>query len=309
MRDPAILLLDEATSALDPGAEAAINRTIGQLAPGRTVISVTHRLASVTGMDQIYVMHKGTLVEQGTHRSLLERCGLYYELWQKQSGFEVSNDGRFAQIDAERLKQVHLFERSSAGRLAQFAAQFRSEFFEAGQAVIVQGEVGDKLYVIVRGTVDVFIKDETGKEHFLDCMEDGDYFGEMALLLNQPRSATIRTVTPSLLLSLSANSSSACSRSFRSAARPSISASPRARPIRRHSAAGSQPRFERKRAGGAKPVSEQPTVLGHMHLRRSAVLELPEGFALHSLRPAGKASTGSTGTPSLADKPRAVYNN
>ena len=48
-RDPAILLLDEATSALDPGAEAAINRTIDQLAPGRTVISVTHRLASVPG--------------------------------------------------------------------------------------------------------------------------------------------------------------------------------------------------------------------------------------------------------------------
>ena len=203
LRDPAILLLDEATSALDPGAEAAINRTIDQLAPGRTVISVTHRLASVTGMDQIYVMHKGRLIEQGTHRSLLERCGLYFELWQKQSGFEVSNDGRFAQIDADRLKQVQLFESIDADRLAHFAAQFRSEFFEAGQNVIVQGEAGDKLFVIVRGTVDVFIKDETGQEHFLDCMEDGDYFGEMALLLNQPRSATIRTVTPSLLLSLS----------------------------------------------------------------------------------------------------------
>ena len=62
--------------------------------------------------------------------------------------------------------------------------------------------MGDKLYVIVRGTVDVLVKDQAGKEQFIDCMEDGDYFGEMALLLNQPRSATIRTVTPSLLLSL-----------------------------------------------------------------------------------------------------------
>lgn len=202
LRDPAILLLDEATSALDPGAEAAINRTIGQLAAGRTVIAVTHRLASVTPMDQIYVMQTGTLVEQGTHRTLLERCGLYFELWQKQSGFEVSNDGRFAQIDAERLKQVHLFEEIEPDRLAQFANQFHSEFFEAGQDVIVEGGMGDKLYVIVRGTVHVLVKDQAGKEQFIDCMEDGDYFGEMALLLNQPRSATIRTVTPSLLLSL-----------------------------------------------------------------------------------------------------------
>ena len=203
LRDPAILLLDEATSALDPGAEAAINRTISQLARGRTVISVTHRLASVTEVDQIYVMQNGRLIEQGTHRSLLDRCGLYSELWQKQSGFEVSKDGRFAQIDVERLKRVRLFEAIDADRLAHFANQFRSEFFEAGQDVIVEGEAGDKLYVIVRGIVHVLIRDETGEEHMLDCMEDGDYFGEMALLLDQPRSATIRTVTPSLLLSLS----------------------------------------------------------------------------------------------------------
>ncbi len=203
LRDPAILLLDEATSALDPGAEAAINRTIDRLAPGRTVISVTHRLASVTGMGQIYVMHKGRLAEQGTHRSLLERRGLYFDLWQKQSGFEVSNDGRFAQIDADRLKQVLLFEGIERDRLADFASQFHSEFFEAGQTVIVEGEAGDKLYVIVRGTVDVLVTDQAGQEQFIDCMEDGDYFGEMALLLNRPRSATVRTATPTLLLSLS----------------------------------------------------------------------------------------------------------
>lgn len=203
LRDPAILLLDEATSALDPGAEAAINQTISRLARGRTVISVTHRLASVTEVDQIYVMQNGRLVEQGTHRSLLDQRGLYFELWQKQGGFEVSKDGRFAQIDAQRLKQVRLFETIDSDRLAYFANQFRSEFFEAGQDVIVEGEAGDKLYVIVRGIVHVLIRDETGKEHMLDCMEDGDYFGEMALLLDQPRSATIRTVTPSLLLSLS----------------------------------------------------------------------------------------------------------
>jgi CRP-like cAMP-binding protein len=57
--------------------------------------------------------------------------------------------------------------------------------------------------VIVRGTVDVLVTDQAGQEQFIDCMEDGDYFGEMALLLSQPRSATVRTATPTLLLSLS----------------------------------------------------------------------------------------------------------
>ncbi len=203
LRDPAILILDEATSALDPGTEAAINETIGHLTRGRTVISVTHRLASVTGLDQIFVMQKGKLVEQGTHRSLLEQRGLYYHLWQKQSGFEISGDGRFAQVDAVRLKRMRLFEQVEMDRLSHFADQFHSEFFDAGRNVIVQGEVGDKLYLIVRGTVDVLVLDQEGKEQHIERLEDGDHFGEMALLLDQPRSATIRTVTPSLLLSLS----------------------------------------------------------------------------------------------------------
>ncbi len=203
LRDPAILVLDEATSALDPGTEAAINDTIARLAHGRTVIAVTHRLASVTGLDQIFVMQKGRLVEQGTHRSLLDQHGLYHELWQKQSGFEVSDDGRFAQVDAGRLKRMRLFEQVEIDKLSHFANQFRSEFFDAGQDVIVQGQAGDKLYLIVRGTVDVLARDGAGVEQQVDHLEDGDHFGEMALLLEQPRSATVRTATPSLLLSLS----------------------------------------------------------------------------------------------------------
>lgn len=203
LRDPAILVLDEATSALDPGTEAAINETISHLAHGRTVISVTHRLASVTGLDQIFVLQKGKLVEQGTHRSLLEKRGLYYDLWQKQSGFEVSGDGRFAQVDAARLKRMRLFEQVELDRLSHFADQFHSEFFDTGKDVILQGDKGDKLYLIVRGTVDVLVRDPSGIERHVEQLEDGDHFGEMALLLDQPRTATIRTTTPSLLLSLS----------------------------------------------------------------------------------------------------------
>jgi ATP-binding cassette subfamily B protein len=84
VRNPAILILDEAASALDQGTEAAINRTLNKVSQGRTVISVTHRLTSVTNSDMIYVLNHGRLVEQGTHHTLLQHQGLYRTLWRSQ---------------------------------------------------------------------------------------------------------------------------------------------------------------------------------------------------------------------------------
>ncbi len=77
-------MLDEATSALDYATESALNETLRQIARGRTVISVTHRLASVTGADQIVVLESGKVAEAGSHAELLERGGAYATLWRKQ---------------------------------------------------------------------------------------------------------------------------------------------------------------------------------------------------------------------------------
>jgi ATP-binding cassette subfamily B protein len=83
VRNPAILVLDEPASALDAQTEAAINRTLQQLAKGRTVIAVTHRLtASVS--DRILVFNSGRLVEEGHHADLLARGGSYADLWRAQ---------------------------------------------------------------------------------------------------------------------------------------------------------------------------------------------------------------------------------
>lgn len=98
LRDPPILLLDEASSALDPATEAAVNETLARAGVGRTTISVTHRLASVTSADRIFVMERGRVVEQGSHLELIERNGVYAELWRKQEGFVVSEDGSKAQL-------------------------------------------------------------------------------------------------------------------------------------------------------------------------------------------------------------------
>ncbi|MBW4685197.1 MAG: ABC transporter ATP-binding protein/permease [Komarekiella atlantica HA4396-MV6] len=100
LRNPAILILDEATSSLDPETELAINTTLKNLAIGRTVVSVTHRLTSVVNCDRIFVLERGKLIEQGTHKELLKLRGLYYRLWCKQSGK--------SQVDENSLEQPKL---------------------------------------------------------------------------------------------------------------------------------------------------------------------------------------------------------
>jgi ATP-binding cassette, subfamily B, bacterial len=84
VRNPAILLLDEATSALDQTTEAAINKTLQKIGKGRTVLFITHRLTSVTGMDEIIVLNQGNMVQRGTHAELMKKRGLYKKLWEDQ---------------------------------------------------------------------------------------------------------------------------------------------------------------------------------------------------------------------------------
>ncbi len=84
-RDPEILILDEATSSLDPASEEFVRETIANLrARKKTVVLIAHRLSSVLHADKICVLNKGILVEQGTHTTLFNQKGHYYNFWQKQ---------------------------------------------------------------------------------------------------------------------------------------------------------------------------------------------------------------------------------
>jgi len=81
LKDAPILLLDEPTSALDPTTEAAIMETIKDLMHGRTTLIVTHRLATIHGVDRIVVLEHGRIVEQGTGADLLAKRGVYATLY------------------------------------------------------------------------------------------------------------------------------------------------------------------------------------------------------------------------------------
>jgi ATP-binding cassette subfamily B multidrug efflux pump len=86
LKDAPILLLDEATSALDSEVEAAIQASLYKLMEGKTVVAIAHRLSTIAAMDRLIVMDRGRIVEQGTHRELLARGGIYARLWEHQSG-------------------------------------------------------------------------------------------------------------------------------------------------------------------------------------------------------------------------------
>ncbi len=84
LRDPPILILDEATSALDAESESAVQEALERLMEGRTSLVIAHRLATVRAADRILVMQHGRIVEEGTHRELLQRGGVYTRLYELQ---------------------------------------------------------------------------------------------------------------------------------------------------------------------------------------------------------------------------------
>jgi ATP-binding cassette subfamily B protein len=194
VRDPSLLVLDEATSALDPDNEDAIGKTLEKLS-GRTIVSVTHRLTSARGMDRIIVLASGGVAEEGTHDELVAKGGIYATMWRKQSGVHVSESG--ARVDETWLRDIPLLARAPAELLAKIATSVVLERVPAETTVFEKGQVGDKLYIVARGRAAVLVDDDV-----VATLGDGEFFGELALLHNIRRSATVRTVTPCWFLTL-----------------------------------------------------------------------------------------------------------
>ncbi len=79
LKDPVVLLLDEATSALDSHSEKVVQDALNKLMKNRTSIIVAHRLSTILDADRIYVMKEGQIIEQGSHKQLMEQGGVYYQ--------------------------------------------------------------------------------------------------------------------------------------------------------------------------------------------------------------------------------------
>jgi ABC-type multidrug transport system fused ATPase/permease subunit len=84
LADPRILILDEATSSVDTRTELLIQKALGELLKGRTSFVIAHRLSTIRNADQVLVLEQGEIVERGTHTTLMEQRGRYYELYMSQ---------------------------------------------------------------------------------------------------------------------------------------------------------------------------------------------------------------------------------
>ena len=81
---PRILILDEATANIDTETDGLIQYALGKLMKNRTTLIVAHRLSTIQNADKIIVMHKGRIMEEGTHQELLSNHGMYYKLYKLQ---------------------------------------------------------------------------------------------------------------------------------------------------------------------------------------------------------------------------------
>lgn len=197
INNPEILILDEATSALDPVTEEAINTTLERIGKSRTVLMVSHRLASVRNMDRIVVLDHGKIIEEGTHEELLKKNGTYAKLWSKQGGFSLSKDGLDVVVSPERLREYPLFSSLPQSDIDNLASLLLTVNVPAGEIVVAEGKSEEHFFIIVRGKAKM---ERQGQE--VARLAEGDYFGETALLVDLPALSTVTTLEPCVLLRL-----------------------------------------------------------------------------------------------------------
>jgi ATP-binding cassette, subfamily B, heavy metal transporter len=116
LKAPPILMLDEATSALDSHTEKEIQDALDRVAKNRTTLVIAHRLSTIVHADNIIVLEKGVLVEQGTHADLMGKNGLYASLWSRQRQAEKAREELALALEAQ--KAIDSGARNTGGRVS-----------------------------------------------------------------------------------------------------------------------------------------------------------------------------------------------
>ena len=118
LKSPPILMLDEATSALDSHTEKEIQDALDQVARNRTSLVIAHRLSTIVHADNIIVLDRGTIVEQGRHAELLAQGGLYASLWARQREADEARETLAHALEEEELPESRAAERLEDEALA-----------------------------------------------------------------------------------------------------------------------------------------------------------------------------------------------
>jgi putative ABC transport system ATP-binding protein len=174
---PRLILADEPTAALDQENSRNVVALLRERAQvdGATVLMVTHDTRLLDAADRIINMMDGRVVSNVHVAEVLEAC--------------------------ELLRASKLFDASIPSELMEVAQKMKVRRYAAGESVVTQGESGDRFYVVRSGSLDVEIR-EGESSRKIRSLGARDFFGERALIVNEPRSATVRALEPVELYSL-----------------------------------------------------------------------------------------------------------
>jgi ATP-binding cassette subfamily B protein len=192
LQDAPVILMDDALSALDAPGQRELEDALRPPGSGKTLIRVAQRIGSVLDADQIFVMDGGQLVERGRHDTLSDAGGLYTQLLKDELGAGAVS-GAFQAV--RRLARQAPFSTLPPEVLEEVARLMLYAERSTGDVICRQGSVGDELFVLGRGEVDVVLEDEEGHERIIGSLNEGEYFGEISFLRRVPRTATVRART------------------------------------------------------------------------------------------------------------------
>lgn len=202
IRKPSLLILHEATARLDVQAEQRFIETVAAAQNQASLLIVTHRVAMAQHAERIVLLEEGRIVQQGEHAELVTTEGAYRRIWEKQSGFVEKEGAGYVDVQPEWLRRFPLFAPLERGVLSEISGLFLTERFAAKSTIFAESDPGERFYIIVRGSVEVSRLGADGEPRRLAVLEDGDYFGELALIADAPRTATLRALTPCAVLTL-----------------------------------------------------------------------------------------------------------
>jgi len=190
--DASVVLMEDAFSALDAGEQRSIEQHLRGTDNSRTIIKITQRIGTVTDAEEIIVLDAGEIVQRGKHDDLLEGGGLYVQLLKDELGEAAVSGARQA---VRRLSKLAPFSSLPPDILEETARLLLYAERAPGEILCRQGSVGDELFIIGRGDVEIVVTDDEDHERIVSTLGEGDYVGEISFLRRTPRTATVRAQT------------------------------------------------------------------------------------------------------------------